>query len=241
MAQDQRLDSNSPLLSQGLLLSVAEELKMPLVQIARLSENENLSNPNYSNAIIQSTAETALRLLDNYILGVRLNLDPHSFEPETITVSSVLYDSCQELDSFAKTHGVFLELNVAGKFEPVIANRRGLQSALVSIGASLIEALPANGSSQLRLQFASHRSRYGIVAGVYADTKQLSNQALNIGRKLHVNSRQPMVNVTHNSGAGVFVADSILRAMNLSLTASRHHRLYGLGTVLQSNSQLQLV
>jgi hypothetical protein len=37
------------------------------------------------------------------------------------------------------------------------------------------------------------------------------------------------------------VADAILQAMGLSLKTSRHHRLYGLGTVLQSNHQLQLV
>jgi hypothetical protein len=37
------------------------------------------------------------------------------------------------------------------------------------------------------------------------------------------------------------VADAILHAMNLRLQASRHHRLYGLGAVLQPNYQTQLV
>jgi hypothetical protein len=49
------------------------------------------------------------------------------------------------------------------------------------------------------------------------------------------------MNLTHTSGAGIFVADTILRSMRLNLTASRHRQLYGLGTVLQSNHQLQLV
>jgi hypothetical protein len=46
---------------------------------------------------------------------------------------------------------------------------------------------------------------------------------------------------SYTSGAGIFVADTILEAMNLNLRASRHHHWYGLGTELQPNHQLQLV
>ena len=141
----------------------------------------------------------------------------------------------------AKNYGVELELSIAGRYAPVLAHRQGLQAALVSLGAALIEALPAQGSPQLKLQLATHRSRYGIVAGLYAETKQLSNEALQKGRQLRRQSRQPLMNLSHTSGAGVFVADTILNAMNLHLTASRHHRLYGIGTVLQPNHQLHLV
>jgi hypothetical protein len=141
---------------------------------------------------------------------------------------------------------VALELNVAGRYGPVLAHRQGLQAALVSLGAALIEALPAQQASagrgeQLKLRLATHRSRYGIVAGLYADTKQLSNYALQRGRQLQRHSRQPLMELTHASGAGIFVADTLLRAMSLNLRASRHHRLYGLGTVLRPNHQLQLV
>jgi len=229
-----------PVLSQQLLLSVAEELKLPLLQIARLAEQGQLSGqPNLQT--IQNSADTALQLLDNYVLGVRLALEPEPLALESCSVSSVLYDSGQQLDNLAKQYGVALELNIAGRFGPVLAHRQGLQAALVSLGAALIEALPAQDSPQLKLQLATHRSRYGIVAGLYADTKQLSAQALHKGRALQRHSRQPLMNLTHSSGAGVSVADTILRAMDLHLVASRHHRLYGLGTVLQSNPQTQLV
>jgi hypothetical protein len=239
-------DNDLPFLSQRLLLSVAEELKLPLLQIARLAEygGQNVDVGFSTNRDIQATADTTLKLLDNYILGVRLSLEPQQFDKESISVSSVLYDAGQQLDALAKSYGVGLELDIAGKFGPVTANRRGLQAALVSLGASLIEALPALGrsnTSQLRLQLATHRSRYGIVAGVYADTKQVSAEALTSGRKLQAQSRQPLINLTHGSGAGIFVADTILKAMDLNLVTSRHHRLYGIGTVLKSNDQLQLI
>lgn len=229
--------ADSPILSQQLLLSVAEELKLPLMQIARQAELGKQANL----LTIQSTADTALNLLDNYVLGVRLALEPAHFDKESVSVSSVLYDAGQQLDQFAKNYGVELELGIAGRFGPVLANRQALQAALVSLGAALIEALPSQDSSQLKLYMATHRSRYGIVAGLYAETKQITKQALQRGKRLQRRSRQPFVNLSHTNGAGVFVADTILRAMDLHLIASRHHRLYGLGTVLQPNHQLQLV
>jgi hypothetical protein len=91
------------------------------------------------------------------------------------------------------------------------------------------------------LQLATHHCRYGIVAGLYADAEQLSSETLKQGRALQGRSRQPLLGMSHGSGAGIFVADAILGAMQLRLRASRHHRLYGLGTVLQPSRQLQLV
>ena len=235
-------DNRSPILSQQLLLSVAEELKLPLLQIARQAEQGRLNGSGQADlALVQSTADTALRLLDNYVLGVRLALEPEDLAIESVSVSSVLYDAGQQLDALAKSYGVGLELNIAGRYGPVLAHSQGLQAALVSLGAALIEALPAQESTQLKLQLATHRSRYGIVAGLYADTKQLSREALQKGRDLQRHSRQPLMGLTHTSGAGIFVADTILQAMRLSLKPSRHHNLYGLGTVLQLNHQLQMV
>lgn len=230
----------SPILSQHLLLGLTEELKLPLLRIARRSEQLVLSGQT-DLTTIQTTADSALRLLDSYALGVRLALEQDNLAREPVSVSSVLYDTGQQLDALAKSYGVALQLNVAGRFEPVVAHRQGLQAALVALGAALIEALPAQETSQLSLQLATHRSRYGIVAGLYADTRQLATDVLRRGRALQRRSRQPLVAVSHSSGAGIFIADAILEAMGLSLKTSRHQRLYGLGTVLQPNHQLRLV
>jgi hypothetical protein len=154
----------------------------------------------------------------------------------------VLYDTCQQLDALAKSYSVNLELNVAGRYGPVEANRKGLLAALVSLGAALIEALPAiDGNRQLNLQLATHMSRYGVVAGVYVENKNLSTKTLRSARRLRLNSRQPLVNLSHKSGTGVFIAEAILKAMNLSLTTSRHHNLYGIATILTPNHQLELI
>ena len=237
MALDQ---GSSPILSQQLLLHVAEELKVPFQQIARQAEYGQISGQG-DLAKIQSTADMALKLLDSYSLGVSLSLEPELLIFEPISIASVLYDTSHELDKLAKNYGVSLELDIAGKYGPVMANRKGLQAALVSLGAALIEALPALESKQLKLHLATHRSRSGIVAGLYTDMQQINTSVLAKGHKLQGKSRQPLSGFTHTSGAGVFVAENILNSMDLKLHASRHQKLYGLGTILQLNPQLSLL
>ncbi len=232
-------------LSQQLLMSVAEQIKLPLLQIARQAEMARLqpSTTPETLAQLQSTADSALSLLDNYVLAVRLNLEAgkQRLGLEPVSVSSVLYDVGHQLSQYAKGYGVNLELHIAGRYGTVMAHRSGLEAALVSLGLSLIEALPAQESPQLKLQLATHRCRYGVVAGLYSDVERLSGEALRQGMRLHGQSRQPLLNLSHTAGAGVFVADSLLRAMNLELKVSRHNRLFGLGAVMQPNHQLQLV
>jgi hypothetical protein len=236
------MDANQPVLSQNLLLSVAEQIKMPLMQIARAAEYAQLTEQPADVGRIQATADMALHLLDSYVLGVRLASDSgHLFETEPVSISSVLYDVGSQLQPLAKAYDVKLDLHVGGKYGPVMAHRQGLQSALVSLGYALIEALPAIERPQLRLQLAAHRCRYGVVAGLYCEAEELSTEALRRGRALYGRARQPLTGVSATTGAGVFVADALLNAMQTQLTVSRHNRLRGLGTVLQPNPQMRLV
>ena len=180
-------------------------------------------------------------MIDNYILGVNMAINPQKIDYQAVSVSSVLYDSAHQLEGIAKLYGVELDLLISGKFNPVTANKQGLEAALTSLGLALIEALPGQETTQLKLHFATHRSRYGIVAGIYSDNKQLTHNVIKNGRRLMGSSRQPLMKISQGNGAGVFIADSILEAMSLRLTPSRHKNLYGIGMVLQPNNQLRLV
>lgn len=233
-------DNRSLTLSERLFLNIAEQVKLPLYQIAREAEISRMTG-NIDLPSIENTAHDALRLLDNYVLSVGLEIDYQELLIEPVSIASVLYDTGQQLDSMAKRYGIELELNIAGRYGLVMAHRHGLESALVSLGSALIEALPALGDSQLKLQLATHRCRYGIVAGVYTNTGQLTNEVIRQGRRLYGRARQPLASLTHTAGAGFFVADALMKAMHLQLRTSRHQRLYGLGAVLQPSRQMQLV
>lgn len=242
MAHTSTDEGHVAVLSQQLLLSLAEELKLPFAQIARQAELAQTTQDLEHYQTISVVADSALRLVDNYILGVKMaQQNGYVFDEEPVSISSVLYDATAELLPIAKTYGVALDLEINGRFTPVMANRQALQAALVCLGYSLIEALPSGENTQLRLQFSAHRSRYGLVAGVYSNFAKLSAQTLQQGRRLHGYTRQPMTQLSASSGAGVFVADALLQAMHTKLTTSRHHNLRGLGVVLQANPQLQLI
>jgi hypothetical protein len=235
-------DRPASVLSQHLLLSLAEQLKLPLLQIARQAELESLQPSESTIPNIRVTADSALHLIDSYILGVQMaTQEAGMFESEPVSISSVLYDAAAELAPLAKAYDVRLDLQLGGKYGPVTANRRGLQAALVTLGFALIEALPALETAQLRLQLSAHRCRYGIVTGFYSDAQQLTTDALRQGRKLYGRARQPITGFSSGSAAGIFVADAILQGMETQLTATKHRKLYGLGAILQPNPQMRLV
>ncbi len=238
-----RLPEQALVQSERLFLSLAEQMKLPLLQITRQAELGLLVQDGGEQLpLIRANADVALKLIDGYLLSMRLAAEErHLIELESVSISSVLYDAAQQLHPIAKLYGVDLELSLDGKYGPVAAHREGLQSALVSLGYALIEALPASNAPQMKLQLAAHRCRYGIVAGLYADVDRLTTDALRQGRKLYGDARQPIPALTHTGGAGVFVADAILHAIGAKLKVSHHRRRSGLGTVLQPNHQLQLV
>jgi hypothetical protein len=231
--------------TEQLFLTLAEQMKVPLMQIARQAEAAHLLG-NSAEALesVHTQADVALKLVDGYMLSMRLasqEHDPLAIGP--VSVSSMLYDAAQQLTPIAKMYGVELEVEMAGKYGPVEAHQQGIKAALVSLGYALIEALPAAGSGQpqLRLQLAAHRCRYGIATGLYSNVQNISVQTLKRGHLLRGTARQPLPGMTHSGGAGVFVADAILQALGARLRVSHYHNRTGLGTILQPNPQLQLV
>lgn len=228
---------------ESLFMSLAEGLKLPLQQIARRAElGLMIENSNDSLSAIHTNADTTLQLLDGYLLSLRLSQQPEErFQVEPVCMSAVLHDACLQLSKVADQYGVLLELDISGKYSPVMAHRHALKAALVSIGYSLIEAIPAMGIQQQRLQLVTHRTSHGVVAGMYFDTDTLTPLAFRKAQKLKGNTRQPLVGVSPNSGAGIFVADAILQAMSSRLKVGRYKKASGFTFMLPPSKQLQLV
>lgn len=231
-------------LSQGedtkLLRSVAEQLKTPLAVIARQAELEALTgNPALvDTAVIRTQATTALTLVESYLLGLQLLHEQRELTLEPVSVSSMLVDVAHELEAFAKQYGTRLELRIAGKYGPVMAHARGLRSALLSLGYALLEGYPLENKS---LTLAVHRTPHGIVTGLYGDYEQLSSQQWRQALRMQGQARQPFRSLTSGSGAGIFVAQTILQAMTTTLRVGKHSNQQGLATTLQSSQQLQFV
>jgi hypothetical protein len=224
-----------------LLVSVAEQLKMPLLHIARQVELVGGGGDlDGALELIRTRADSAIRLVDSYLLGIELAGGQMEFELEPVSVSSVLNDTAHQLDLTARQYGVSVELHLAGKYGPVMAHARGLQAALLSLGLACIESHPSAGVERpLRLE--AYKTSQGIVAGLYGITDELRAEGLRTGRQLLGRSRQPLTGFSASSGAGVFVADLLLQSMASQLRVARHNLQYGLAATLQPSRQLQLV
>jgi K+-sensing histidine kinase KdpD len=228
----------------SLLLSVAEHLKVPLTTIARQAELGQLTGqPDMTDAAaIRAQATAALTLVDSYLLGLELASKQAGLQLEPVSVSSTVMDAAHELDNFAKYYQVQLEVEVGGKFGPVMGHPQGLRAALLSLGFALVEAQASQDiQGPRRLVMATHRTPLGIVTGVYGKYEALSARRWRNALGLAGKARQPIANLTPGNGAGLFVADTILRSMDSRLRVGRYSRQSGLAATFQPSHQLQFV
>lgn len=224
----------------ALLRSVAEQLKMPLTTIARQAELGQLTGqPDLTDlSAIRTHAAAALTLVDSYLLGLQLMREQANLELEPVSVSSLLVETAHELESFAKQYDTALELRIGGKYEPVMANQQGLKSALLALGYALLQGYPMPKGS--RMSLAVHRTPHGIVTGLYGDYEQLSSESWRKALALQGKAPKPLASLS-GSGAGLFVADAILHAMESKLRVGKHQNQQGLAATLQPSQQLVFV
>ena len=224
---------------QALLNGVAEELKLPLMYIARRTELAIMTHDVSIESLrsIQTTATSALELVDSYLLGLQIAENQQILELEPVSTSSTLYD-------VARRYDVSLRLDVVGNHMPVMANKPALTSALLSLSTAYIEAqTPIVETGEKRIvTLATHQVREGIVAGIYSDSEVISLRQLRRAFELHGNSaRQPFNQLSSSSAAGLFIARKLLQAMSAELKTIRHHRQSGLAAILQPSRQLQFI
>ncbi len=230
--------------ADSLLLSVAEYLKVPLTTIARQAELGQLTGQVELTdaAAIRTQAAAALTIVDSYLLGLELMSRQASLELEPVSVTATLMDAAHDLERFARHYQVQLEVSVDGRFGPVMSHPAGLRAALLSLGFALVEAQAAQDiRGPRRIIMATHRTPLGIVTGMYGRYEALTADRWRTALGLAGKARQPMTGLIPGSGAGLFVADAILRSMDSRLRVGRYLHQSGLAATLQPSRQLSFV
>lgn len=222
-----------------LLRALAEQLKVPLMHIARNAELSRLSPSSESLSTMEYTADMALRLIDSYLLSLRLKAIP-VLELEPVSVSATLQDTAQKLNHLARQYDCDLDIRLSGKYGPVMAHRESIEAAYMSLGYAFIESAPANGVAH-HVTFAAHRSVGGLVVGVFGDQPRLGMDMFRRARALYGTARQSFPALSGNNGAGVFVAEALLGSMEAQLRTAKHQKLHGLAATFLPSQQMQLV
>lgn len=224
---------------ERLLRALAEQLKAPFLHIARASELAHTTGADADLRSIEYTADMSLRLIDSYLLSVQLQALPR-LELEPVSVSAVLQDTAQRLNLLARQYDCELEIHLSGKYEPVMAHRASLEAAYMSLGYSFIEAMPP-AERKHRVMMAVHRTSKGLVTGVFGDQPDLTADMYRRARALFGHAPQAIPALSGGNGAGIFIADSLMKSMATPLRVARHHNLSGLAATLLPSHQLQLV
>jgi len=230
--------------STATLQAVAEQLKVPLTIIARQAElNQALGQTEADDLrAMHLQATTALTLIDCYLLGLALAQGQTQLELEPVSLSSMLTSTAHDLYYLARQHGVELEVQVAGRYAPVMANRRGLKAALLSLGYDLISSNNTSGDNRYRhLTLAAHRTPHGLVAGMYGEYQDIEAHEWRTALKLCGQAGQPFTSLCAGSGAGLFVADIILRSMTTQLRVGRRQKEAGLAATFLPSQQLVFI
>ncbi len=232
-----------PTSSEILLLNVVEQLSRPLLQLRSLAElaaiEPSLAAEQWQ--AVRLLSDTGLQLAESYALNVRLHSKVTLLQVEPVAVSALLYDTAQSLEPYAAQHGVALELDTGPRVAPIMADRMVLQTALISLGHVFIESSSQHESSTT-VRLSAHRSRYGMVTGLYTDAAaSLGAESLRQARQLQAKARQPLQRLVSGPAAGVFVADALLQNLASRLHVARYHKLTGLAATLTPSAQLRLV
>ncbi len=226
MVQDQSIDP--------LFTALAEQLKVPLLQITRMSEL-NSANTLPRIAVI---SEQALTLVDAY-LQARDSQTVLTLEP--LAASSVLYEAAESLSRFAKQSNCSIEIDQVGRSVPIMANRRLLKTILVLLGSSLITADIEEEDSPRQLILGTHQSAKGIVVGVFSRQVNLSQRVINLAKQLHGRAAQSAPALGVSGGAGLVIADLLSQHLQSPLRSYRHRSMSGVGNLLLPSHQLQLL
>lgn len=221
---------------ERLLRALAEQVKMPLLQIAQGAELAIEEADLGALTTIRHISEAAIRLVDGFLLSSQEG----ALQLEPVSLSSVLQDTMYDLAPVAARNDCDVELSIAGKYAPVMAHRESLQAALLLLGYGLIESRPSVGTRH-RVMLATHKNNHGLVAGVFDNQGGISSDAFRRGKAIYGSSKQPMPAVSAASAAGVFIADSLFASMHAPLRVTRHQQFTGLAATLYPSSQLQLV
>jgi len=228
-----------------LLAALSDDLSLPLLQIKTGLEAVNKDNAAQLKAmaqVLEANAEAGLQLIEAYRTALQAD-QTNTLELEPVAVGAVLEEVAQCLEPYAKSYATKLEVDVIGRFTPVLAHKASLVVAMQSLGASIIRAQAAQSRrKQYRVVFGAHRAPDNLItAGVFSATDGISDQTLRAARSLVGKARQPAAVLPPGSVSGVLIADMLCSAMWQPLRQAAHRQLHGLATAVPLSKQLQFM
>ena len=225
-----------------LLKVVIEQIKLPLIHMARQAELASLTSTELDPASISNIADMTIKLIDSYLLSLATS-DQIELGLEPVSLASVLQNTADNLKGVAKLYNCEVELELSGKYAPVMSNKNRLEAAFTMLGFSVIEAqtVRSNNKKVNRVYLSTYKTAGGVSGGIFSPQIEIDNDDLRRGLNAAGTARQGLPSVSHVSGAGIFIADAIFESLSSTLRAARYHKMNGLAATLIPSQQLRLI
>ena len=235
------IGDNNSLDYNHLFACLAEQIKLPLVQVSSMVEALDLASIQKiinDQKVIMEINQSALRLIDGFLLSVKLQRESQ-INLEPVSIGSLLYEVSESLYGYAKSNNCEIELDVANKCGLVMSHNQALKSALINLGYSFISASDKSSRRSIRL-VANHNNK-GITTGVFSDSSALTKSLFRNSKRIKGLAHQPMASFSSDNATGVFIADSLFDSIGSTMKVSKRSGNTGLVTTLLPSHQLSLV
>lgn len=238
MVQSQPEDKNSFASADQLLSSLVNELKSPLILIARQAESEKSGANKTEFESIQKAAEKTLQLIDSYLLMAQSEYGQRALTLEPVGVGSVIYEVANDLAPYAKARKVDFTVDV--KDAHVMANRQGLKAVLMCLSELFMEQNNDEKTKHRKVRIEARRERENIAVSVLCSQLEITNKDLELARKMQGNSHLATGKMP-DSGIRLAIADVLTNSLGSHLQVRQINGLKGLNFELAGSKQLQLV
>jgi hypothetical protein len=225
--------------SQQLLSSIAEHVKQPLLYARQAAELAQHNAADFNPETVKSVANAGLLLVEHYLTWHHSS--PGDINDEQLGLAALMHDTADRLRVIAKSQQVSLRLGITGKHFPVIADQKLLSSGFSALGLAFIEAANTGNSKEPEVIFGVHRSRWGLVAGVYSKDATIKADSFKRSLSLKGNARQLLPEASYSTMSGVAVADALFEKQAFRLRPSVHKGMTGLAVTLTPSPQLSLL
>lgn len=216
----------------ALLTALADHLRLPLLQIARLSEIDHIQ----ALPRINNISSQALRLVDAYVMA----RSQTTLELEPTSPGAVMAEVAYQLDDFARAADYRIVIDQTTPTGLVMAHKATLKMMFLLLGTSIIEAGIDREAIDRQLVLGIHRSPKGVVVGAFHSSLELTQDVIHMTRQLHGRARQAAPALGAAGAAGLAIADDLGQQMHSPLKSYRHKTLTGIGGLFAPTSQLQL-
>lgn len=227
--------ANNPIFSY-----IAQNLRSELTKFTSSIEYAQFSGDLSILDESKYSSQYMLRLIDCYLNF--LDQTDISANVEPVSLSAMLTSVASSMAPYAKWQQCDLDLNVAGRYQPVMANKDILTTVLTSLSSVFIAAQSeVKHNTRPVITYAVTKSSKGIMAGIYSNVGAINGATLNKARNLYGKSGNPISTTVSNGSAGLYMADSLLSQMSNGLRASKFHNMSGLAASFEPSNQMALV